>query len=345
MRYQATVVVSGSSVAAVFTRPSEISDSAILAFVADYWPVEADAAEYAPVGFGSHHWYLGNGRSWDWFVTVHDLAAKARSQKESLGETFHRLWAAFQTARDLADLGIDFALAPDRSSAGEIVHRLDERFTVSCFPCVTGLAGDYGKFHSEIVRIAVAGHLVDLHDIDIGAVKHCRVEDFEIPSRNECAVALGEVDDAWNGGPYAEPARQLLRTNAENVASWFKRYDDGVHAALAAKDEWVATHGEPHGSNVITTGPRSLLIDWDTTLIAPRERDVWHLDADGATAARIYSQAGGRPPDAEMIELYRLQWDLMEIAGYIALFRAAHEDTEDAQESFRNLSYYIAPRR
>jgi hypothetical protein len=36
-------------------------------------------------------------------------------------------------------------------------------------------------------------------------------------------------------------------------------------------------------------------------------------------------------------------YDLFEIAGYISFFRAPHEATEDAAESWRNLRYFLRP--
>jgi thiamine kinase-like enzyme len=148
----------------------------------------------------------------------------------------------------------------------------------------------------------------------------------------------------WDSGPHAETARELLRVNFETVAERFERYDEGVVSARAVRDQWVVTHGEPHGSNVLTTVNGTRLIDWDTALIAPRERDVWHLDSNAGSAVATYSAAGGPPADADLLDMYRIQWDLMEIASYIALFCDAHEDTEDARESLRNLRHYIAPR-
>jgi aminoglycoside phosphotransferase (APT) family kinase protein len=40
----------------------------------------------------------------------------------------------------------------------------------------------------------------------------------------------------------------------------------------------VLTHGEPHPGNLIQVGSRWMLVDWDTTLVAPPERDLWLLD-------------------------------------------------------------------
>ena len=332
------------SVGSVFTRPATISDPTILEFVTDLWTVDADRSEYSTVGFGSHHWLLGTADGWKRFITVDDLVAKRRSPLEPLEGTFDRLQAAFTTARDLADAGHDFVLAPDRSRHGEILHHLDERFTVACVNWVDGVAGDYGQYHSETTRETVAGYLVVLHDVGLGPVPHCRFEDFEVSNRGEFEDAWTRMDEVWDTGPHAETARELLRCNVDTVAERFEKYDDLVVSALAVRDQWVVTHGEPHGSNVLTTAHDTRLIDWDTALIAPRERDIWHMDSDDRSAAAIYSAAGGPKADAELLDMYRLQWDLMEIAGYITLFCDAHEDTEDTRESLQNLRHYIAPR-
>ena len=191
------------------TRPVEISDATILELVTDLWTVDADQAEYSPVGFGSHHWLLGTAHGWRRFVTVDDLVAKRRSPLEPLDGTFDRLQAAFTTARDLADAGHDFVLAPDPSRHGEILHRLDERFTVAGFDWVDGVVGDHGQYHSEATRESVAGHLAVLHDVELGSAPRRRSEDFEVSNRDEFDAAVRKMDEAWDAGPHAETAREL----------------------------------------------------------------------------------------------------------------------------------------
>lgn len=41
------------------------------------------------------------------------------------------------------------------------------------------------------------------------------------------------------------------------------------------------------------------------------------------------------------LDLCRMRWDLMEIAGYIAFFRAPHAETRDAAASWENLQDYL----
>jgi spectinomycin phosphotransferase/16S rRNA (guanine(1405)-N(7))-methyltransferase len=99
----------------------------------------------------------------------------------------------------------------------------------------------------------------------------------------------------------------------------------------------VLTHGEPHPGNTMTTGDGLVLVDWDTALVAPPERDLWTIAGDDTTVLAAYTAATGRTVVDDALECYRRSWDLTEIALYVALLRAAHDDTADVRESWHNL--------
>ncbi len=107
----------------------------------------------------------------------------------------------------------------------------------------------------------------------------------------------------------------------------------------------VLTHGEPHVENVLVTPTGMRLIDWDTTLIAPPERDLWMLDPGDGTVIASYVGATGTPVLPSMLDLYRLRWDLSEIAIYIARFREPHGDDADTAECWKNLQLFLDPTR
>src|SRR6185437_16983788 len=91
-------------------------------------------------------------------------------------------------------------------------------------------------------------------------------------------VALADVGRPWTSGPLAEPSRALLAARAEELAERLAEHDAVAAGVLQTRSRWVVTHGEPHGGNVIHDPAGDLhLIDWDTAMIAPRERP-----ADGA---------------------------------------------------------------
>jgi spectinomycin phosphotransferase len=79
-------------------------------------------------------------------------------------------------------------------------------------------------------------------------------------------------------------------------------------------------------------------VDWDTTLIAPRERDLrMVLDRELTGWDEYVAVAGAVSLNQEAIQLYDRWWDLTDIAIFIALFRRPHTRTDDTIASWENL--------
>ena len=108
-----------------------------------------------------------------------------------------------------------------------------------------------------------------------------------------------------------------------------------MSAARADPPALVLTHGEPHPGNTMRTDKGWLLIDWDTTPLAPPERDLWDL-ADAPMRA-AYSAATGIVLRDGLLELYRLRWDLTEIAIGLGRFGGPHGGSADDEETWANL--------
>jgi spectinomycin phosphotransferase/16S rRNA (guanine(1405)-N(7))-methyltransferase len=86
-----------------------------------------------------------------------------------------------------------------------------------------------------------------------------------------------------------------------------------------------------------------MLVDWESALIAPPERDLWGLDAGDGSILRRYRAAAGSELSSLALSFYRLYYDLFEIGGYVGLFRRPHADDEDSRESWKNLTYFLRP--
>ena len=63
--------------------------------------------------------------------------------------------------------------------------------------------------------------------------------------------------------------------------------------------------------------------------LALPERDLWLAAGDDARAAGRYAELTGRRVSGATMDLYRLRWDLDDIALSVRDFRAPHEQNED----------------
>jgi spectinomycin phosphotransferase len=327
---------------AVFTRPRDLTDDTLARLLADGWAIATASLEYAAVGFGSHHWSVDAGDQ-RWFVTVDDLDAKKRCADDSREVAFERLRDALSAAHFAADRGLEFVVAPLAATDGTVLWRVADRYAVAVYPYLDGTSYPYGAFPSDDHRRAVLSMLARLHDVADRAATGAQTDDLVVPRSRDLITAIDELDERWDAGPYGEPARRLLVRHASAVERLFEHYDDLAETIAGHPESMVLTHGEPHPANTLRTAHGWLLVDWDTTLIASPERDLWAMASGDAAVVNAYQAMTGREVRQVGLDCYRLWWDLAEICWYIALLRDLHTDDTDVRESWHNLQHYLDP--
>lgn len=286
--------------------PSGIGHDTLADVLQTGWSIAPSALSYAPLGFGSHHWIAD-----DHFVTV----------DEATDELVLR--AALTTARSLRDdAGLEFVIAPIPAHDGRLIVPLARSWVVHVYERleITDETGFGPHDDPEVVALVQA-----IHEATPIVGHHARREDFFIWARDDLANALSNLDGPWDTGPYGEPARRLLAENADDVRHLLAAHDGLVNDVPG--DGWVVTHGEPHRGNIFRTTSGWAVVDWDTVLIAPAERDFWDI--------------GGAPCDPQLAQLYRMRWDLADIAVYVAGFCADHTGDANDDRSWENLVSYL----
>ena len=133
------------------------------------------------------------------------------------------------------------------------------------------------------------------------------------PARQAIDQALASLGVPWTGGPYAEPGRDLLARYEQPLRQAFARFDGLLDRVREAGGPHVITHGEPHPGNLLRTRAGLCLVDWDMTALARPERDLWWVISGDQDAAR-YSRRTGWTVNQDALALYRLRWDLDDIA-------------------------------
>jgi spectinomycin phosphotransferase len=321
------------------TAPADLIPAILADALRSWWRFPTSELRYRPVGFGSHHWLAVAPDHPALFVTVDDLTVKWRADSHGLDAAFERLAQAFDTTRSLGEAGLRFVVAPLPAVDGQLLHRLTERYSVVVHPMLAGEPAGDGQYRAATDRDAVLDLLTELHGVAVDAP----VDDFVVPGRAELTAALSDIGRPWRTGPYGESARRLLDTHAAGVAALLTAYDGLARQVAGHPERFVVTHGEPHAGNVLVTPEGVVLIDWDTVMAAPPERDLWSLVEEDRGVLDRYAAATGRAVDRVALDAYRLWYDLAEIAGYVSLFRAPHGRTADTAGSWHNLQYFLRP--
>jgi len=304
----------------VLTAPADLAEADLAGVLADAWGVSAPSLVYRPVGFGSHHWQATTEAGAVWFVTVDEP------------ESFDELGAALGAAQDLFAGGLSFVVAPVSTRDGAPLARLG-RFAVALYPYVEGRSFDWDGWdsaghHRAGHHRAVLDLLVALHTSTIPT--RARLDDLAIAHRD--ALVTDRLDDV---GPYSGAAARILRQHRSAILARLAEYDGMVSSAPSTV---VVTHGEPHPGNTMLTTDGWRLIDWDTVRIAPPERDLWSLAGrDPTNTLAGYAAATGYRPDPVLLALFRLRWDLTDLAVTADRFRKPHTGDADDEKSWQIL--------
>lgn len=314
----------------MLTKPGDLDESALSGALRRGWDIDATSMTYLPVGWGSHHWDVLGGDQTRWFVTVDELENKRASTDESLDQGFARLLASLRSAVALRAAGREFVVAPVPARDGEPAVRAGGPFAVAVYPFVEGRSDGWGEW-TAASRAASLDMVARVHSAPREVRRLALDEDFGVPFRDlvEAACAGREPGER---GPYTARAARLLREYAEPVRRCLSRYDELALAARARPGRNVLTHGEPHPGNVMATDGGWRLIDWDTALTAPPERDLWDIEPGDGSVLAAYADLTGITPAPELIELYRLGWEVRDMAYDTARFFRSHSGgAEDAQ--------------
>ncbi|GAA2537445.1 hypothetical protein GCM10010435_00530 [Winogradskya consettensis] len=256
---------------------------------------------YEPVGWGSHHWSTTDKA---YFVTVDEVADD---------RDYERLRRALDVAAALAK---PFVVAPLRP-----LRRVGERYAAALYAYIEGQSFGFGPWPSASHRAAVLDMLVEVHT---SAPRDAAADDFAVTHRSSL-----DVTEAGTAGPFTQRAVALVNEHAAPIRGLLRRYDALV--AQVDRSRAVVTHGEPHPGNTMLAGDGWKLIDWETALLAPPERDLWLVGGD----LKAWTDATGIEVVPAMLELYRLRWQLNDLCVDLHRFLRPHTGSADDVETWK----------
>lgn len=278
-------------------RPPGVTDDEVLAAVREHWDSAATGIRHVPLGFGAHHWRVGG-----LFVTL-DLPQHKH--------TAATLEATYAGAATLRESGLEFVHASLPTARGTFTTAFGGG-SLSVTPWVDAPRAELPAGPEVLDRLHAATPPVGLR----------RWRPLVGPDLAEDLAT--RTARPWSQGPHGETARAALVQHLDDIAAWTATYHR--HAAATDPATWVATHGEPHERNLLATSDGPLLVDWESLMLAPRERDLAHT---------------GQPGDRGLLEMFDLEWRLDEVAQYATWFEGPHGDTENDRTALGGLRHEL----
>jgi spectinomycin phosphotransferase len=224
-------------------------------------------------------------------------------------------------------------------------------FTVILYPYVDGVdAHDVAL--SEPQWHTLGSTLRRLHEADVPAALRRDVprEDYSPHARRQVRGFLAQATREDFADPWAAGAARLLRKRAGEISDCVARAE-----ALAGEVERLALpsclcHSDIHAWNVLldATG-RLFVVDWDTLIYAPRERDLMFISGGIGgwgtpdEIAQFYRGYGETEVNPAALAYYRYDRIVQDIAAYCEALLLSDEGGADRPEMLRQLAGNFDP--
>jgi len=232
--------------------------------------------------------------------------------------------AAVEIPRFLHGQAIAQVLAPIATAAGRLWARLDA-FAVILFPFVAGRNGFVAPL-SERQWGDLGAALRGIHTAVVppslgAAIPH---ERYSPHWRDLVRTFQARVEQSAFTEPVAAQLAAFLRARRGEI-SWIVAHADALGDTLRARPPaQVLCHADIHGGNVLIGDDGALhIVDWDTLIFAPKERDLMFVGAgifgvwnSVQEEAWFYRGYGRTAIDTVALAYYRYERIVEDIAAY-----------------------------
>jgi spectinomycin phosphotransferase len=310
-----------------------ISDEKIVAVVQDQYSIPVAGLEFLPIG--------NDASAFSYRVEAKDgnlYFLKVKTKVSNLGSLF--------VPKFLKDHGVKQVVAPLSSNTQNLLAEMDG-FSIILYPFVAG---------QEAMNIG----MTDSQWIELGSVLK-QIHHTELPSDLLQFVGRETFNSKWMSFAKGLHARvntpSFDDTHQKELAAFWKKNNQIIRTLLERAETigerlqqanlgLVLCHADIHTANILITDETNMfLVDWDDTLLAPKEWDLMFiLDADSIRTPeeqRFFEGYGTMEIHPLALAYYRYEWCVQEIGDFgqrVFLTEDVGESTkQNALEEFMKL--------
>jgi spectinomycin phosphotransferase len=252
----------------------------------------------------------------------------------------------------LSDQGIAQVIAPLATSTGQLWANLDT-FKVILYPFVEGRNG-YEVELSDHHWIEFGAALKRIHSAVVppSLSNHIQRETYSPRWREIVKTALARVETDAFVDPVAVKLAVYLKAKRAEILNLVGRTERLAQTLQAQAPEGVVCHADLHAGNILIDAAGALyIIDWDTLICAPKERDLMYAGGGQFGEARtpqqeeslFYQGYGQTPIDHRALAYYRYERIIQDVAVECEQIFSATGGGEDRAQALRYFTSNFLP--
>lgn len=252
----------------------------------------------------------------------------------------------------LAIHGFDQIIAPLPTLNGQLWAKLDP-FTLILYPFVETRNG-YEVRLADHHWHELGAALKRLHTASIPPALTQRLprETYTPHWRENVRIFLEQARHASFPDPVATQVAAILQSRHAEISALVERTEHLAGLLQQHPPEYVACHADIHGANVlIDANDKLYIVDWDTLLMAPKERDLMYAGGGQFGSRRtpheeetlFYQGYGASRGDPAALTYYRYERIIQDIAIYCEQLLLSTEGGADREQSLQYLASNFSP--
>ena len=252
----------------------------------------------------------------------------------------------------LSDQGSAHILAPLATASGQLWANLDT-CKVILYPFVDGRNG-YEVNLSDRQWIEFGAALKRVHSVTLPAALSSRIqrETYSPRWRDIVKTFMARLETGVFEDPVAANVAAFLQTKRAEVFDLVERTERCAQALHAHSPEFVLCHSDLHAGNILIAADGAFyLVDWDTPILAPQERDLMYAgggqfgDARTPQAEEIlfYQGYGQTQIEPSALAYYRYERIVEDIAVYCEQLLLSNDGGADREQALRYMMSNFLP--
>jgi spectinomycin phosphotransferase len=247
--------------------------------------------------------------------------------------------------RLLSDQGMAQIIAPIATNTGRLWARMDA-FALILSPFVAGQNG-FEVDVSDRQRVEIGAALKRIHTLALPESLRQRIprETYAPYWRDLVRGYQARAEDTAFAEPVAGQLAAFLRAKRAIVDDLVLRAEQLGNLLQTRSLEFVLCHADIHAFNLlINASARLYIVDWDTLILAPKERDLMFVGSGIDNVwpsvrehALFYQGYGATEIDPIALAYYRFERIVEDIAAYCEQLLLTDQGGQDREEGLRQL--------